>query len=207
MGRTITALSGQLCSMLSRVIVTRDRHDALADAIAAEMATVKIGSAHDPESQMGPLAMARQRSVVEQFVSRGKASGAKLAHGGQRPAHLNKGFFYQPTLFANVDPGSSIAQEEIFGPVLSLISAKNEEEAIQIANQSIYGLHGAVFTRDKERARVIARRIRTGSFAQNGMKLDFALPFGGYKQSGIGREGGANALQSYLETKTILLDS
>jgi aldehyde dehydrogenase (NAD+) len=207
MGRTITALSGQLCSMLSRVVVSSDRHDALVEAIAAEMATVKIGSAHDPQSQMGPLALARQRTVVENFVAGGKASGARLAYGGCRPEAFELGYFFEPTLFADVDADSPIAQQEIFGPVLSLIPARDEEHAIELANRSVYGLHGAVFTGDKERARAVARRVRTGTFAQNGMKLDFALPFGGFKQSGIGREGGAHALEAYVESKTILLEN
>jgi aldehyde dehydrogenase (NAD+) len=207
MGRTITALSGQLCSMLSRVVVTENRHDALAEAIAAEMATVKIGDAHDPNSQMGPLASKRQLETVQSFVDKGKRDGAKLVYGGGRPTHLNRGFFHDPTLFANVSPNAAIAQEEIFGPVLSLIKAKDEEDAVRIANNSIYGLHGSVFTPDKARARAVAKRIRTGSFAQNGMKLDFGLPFGGYKQSGTGREGGSEAMTPYLETKTIILDA
>ncbi len=207
MGRTITALSGQLCSMLSRVIVTKDRHDALAEAIAAEMATVKVGSAHDPESQMGPMALQRQMYSVLEKIDRAKTEGAITAHGGGRPDHLDQGFFLEPTLFANVSADAALAQDEVFGPVLALIPAADEEEAIRIANNSIYGLHGAVFTPDKDRALAIARRIRTGTFAQNGMKLDFSLPFGGYKQSGVGREGGDDAMRPYLETKTIVLDA
>ena len=206
MARTITALSGQLCSMLSRVIVSRHRHDALAEAIAAEMTLVKIGSAHEPDSQMGPLAMQRQLESVERHVDRAKADGTMLAYGGRRPAALVRGFFYEPTLFVDAAPNSVVAQEEVFGPVLTLIPAADEADAIEIANNSVYGLHGAVFTPDKDRALSVARQIRTGSFAQNGMKLDFSLPFGGFKQSGIGREGGADAIAAYLETKTILLD-
>ncbi|MCI0148825.1 aldehyde dehydrogenase [Paraburkholderia sediminicola] len=207
LGRTITALSGQLCSMLSRVVVTRDRHDALAEAIAAEMAKVKVGSAYDPSSEMGPMALERQRLDVEEKIVKAQAEGATLAFGGKRPVHLSKGFFLEPTLFSNVSPDASLAQAEVFGPVLALIPAKNEEDAVRIANNSIYGLHGSVFTRDKDRALAIARRIRTGTFAQNGMRLDFALPFGGYKQSGVGREGGPEAIAEYLETKTIILDA
>lgn len=207
MARTITALSGQLCCMLSRLVVTKDRHDELADAIAAEMAKVKQGNAHDPASEMGPMALERQLHSVEAKVAQGKAEGATLAYGGGRPAHLYKGFFHEPTLFTNVDPSGNLAQQEIFGPVLALIKAEDEEDAIAIANNSIYGLHGAVFTPDKERALAVARRVRTGTFAQNGMKLDFSLPFGGYKSSGIGREGGEDAIREYLEIKTIILDA
>ncbi len=207
MGRTITALSGQLCSMLSRVIVTARRHDALAEAIAAEMATVQIGDAHDPATQMGPLASRRQLDTVQSYIAQGRAGGARLVHGGQRPAHLARGYFIEPTLFADVASDAALAQEEIFGPVLSLIRARDEDDAIRIANQSIYGLHGAVFTPDKGKALTVARRVRTGTFAQNGMRLDFSLPFGGCKQSGIGREGGDDALAPYLETKTVILDA
>jgi aldehyde dehydrogenase (NAD+) len=206
MARTITALSGQLCSMLSRVIVSADRHDRLAEAIAAEMAKVRVGSAYDPATEMGPVASRRQLERIEDYIKKGRAEGARLASGGARPAAINKGFYLEPTLFADVAPEATIAQEEIFGPVLSLIRARNDEDAVRIANQSAYGLHGSVFTPDKERARAIARRVRTGTFAQNGMKLDFALPFGGVKQSGVGREGGKAALEPYLESKTVLLD-
>jgi acyl-CoA reductase-like NAD-dependent aldehyde dehydrogenase len=206
MARTITALSGQLCTMLSRVIVSEGRHDALAEAIAAEMARVKIGNPRDPASEMGPLSSRRQLQTVEAHVRKGVAEGGKLLWGGSRPAHLGRGFYFEPTLFADVAPGAIIAQEEIFGPVVSLIKTRDEDEAIRIANNSRYGLHGSVFTPDADKAMAVARRIRTGSFGHNGMKLDFALPFGGYKQSGIGREGGADALAPYLEIKTILLD-
>jgi acyl-CoA reductase-like NAD-dependent aldehyde dehydrogenase len=119
---------------------------------------------------------------------------------------MNKGFFMEPTLFANVDNQNRIAQEEIFGPVLCLIPAEDEEDAIRIANESNYGLNGSVLTHDVDAAYRIARRVRAGGFGQNGMKLEFGLPFGGFKQSGIGREGGVEGLMAYLESKTILLD-
>ena len=151
------------------------------------------------------LAMARQRDRVEGYIEKGKET-ADLITGGQRPSHLNRGYFIEPTLFANVDNASVIAQEEIFGPVLSLIPCDDEEDAIRIANESNYGLNGSVLTHDHEAAYRIARRMRSGGVAQNGMRADFALPFGGFKQSGIGREGGAEGLAAYLETKTILLD-
>ena len=191
--------------MLSRAIVPRRRHDELADAIAGEMKKVKIGYSDAPDTQLGPLAMARQRDRVEGYIEKGKET-ADLITGGQRPSHLNRGYFIEPTLFANVDNASVIAQEEIFGPVLSLIPCDDEEDAIRIANESNYGLNGSVLTHDHEAAYRIARRMRSGGVAQNGMRADFALPFGGFKQSGIGREGGAEGLAAYLETKTILLD-
>lgn len=202
---TITLMSGQVCAMLSRVIVPRSRHDELADAIAAEMRQVVIGYSDDPATQLGPLAMKRQLERVEIYIEEGKRS-ADLVTGGQRPSHLNRGYFIEPTLFANVGNDSRIAQEEIFGPVLSLIPCADEEDAIRIANDSHYGLNGSVLTHDVDAAYRIARRIRTGGVGQNGLRMDFGLPFGGFKQSGLGREGGPEGLLGYVETKTILLD-
>jgi acyl-CoA reductase-like NAD-dependent aldehyde dehydrogenase len=203
---TITMMSGQICAMLSRAIVPKARHDELADAIAAEMKKVRIGHSDDPDTQLAPVAMQRQLERIEGYIAEGKAT-ADLITGGGRPAHLNRGYFIEPTLFANVKNDSRIAQEEIFGPVLSLIPAEDEEDAIRIANDSNYGLSGSVLTHDAEAAYRIARQMRTGGVGQNGMRMDFGLPFGGFKQSGIGREGGEEGLMAYLETKTILLDA
>ncbi|MBB4641417.1 aldehyde dehydrogenase [Rhizorhapis suberifaciens] len=205
LGNTITIMSGQVCAMLSRAIVPKKRHDELAEAIKAVMRGIRIGNSEDIETQLGPLAMKRQLVRVEEYIAIGKES-ADLVTGGVRPAHPNKGFFMEPTLFANVDNQSRIAQEEIFGPVLCLIPAEDEEDAIRIANESNYGLNGSVLTNDVDAAYRIARRVRTGGFGQNGMKLEFGLPFGGFKQSGIGREGGVEGLAAYLESKSILLD-
>jgi acyl-CoA reductase-like NAD-dependent aldehyde dehydrogenase len=192
--------------MLSRLIVPRKRHDEIAEAIAAEMQKVKIGYSDDPTTQLGPLAMKRQLERVEMYIEEGKKT-ADLVTGGNRPSHLNQGYFIEPTLFANVDNKSRIAQEEIFGPVLSLIPVDDEEEAIAVANDSNFGLSGAVLTHDAQAAFDVARRIRTGGIAQNGLKVDWGLPFGGYKQSGVGREGGIDGLMGYLETKTIYMDA
>ena len=205
MTRTISLLSGQVCAMLSRLIVPRGRQDEIADAIAAEMQKVKIGYSDDPETQLGPLAMKRQLERVEMYIEEGKKT-AELVTGGGRPAHLNRGYFIEPTLFKNVDNKSRIAQEEIFGPVLSIIPVDDEEEAIQVANDSNYGLSGSVLTKDPQAAFDIARQIRTGGIAQNGLKADWNLQFGGFKQSGIGREGGDAGLMAYLESKTMLMD-
>ncbi|MEP7351109.1 MAG: aldehyde dehydrogenase [Sphingorhabdus sp.] len=202
---TITLMSGQVCAMLSRVLVPRTRHDEIADAIAAEMKKVVIGYSDDPATQLGPLAMKRQLERVEMYIEEGKKT-ADLVTGGARPSHLNRGYFIEPTLFANVDNASRIAQEEIFGPVLSLIPFDDEEDAIRIANESHFGLNGSVLTHNADKAYRIARRIRTGGVGQNGLRMDFGLPFGGFKQSGLGREGGIEGLYGYLESKTILLD-
>ena len=206
LGNTITVMSGQVCAMLSRAIVPKARHDELAQAIAKVMQGVKIGDPNDPATQLGPLAMKRQLERVEMYIEEGKKSGATLVTGGGRPAHMNKGYYIEPTLFANVDNSSRIAQEEIFGPVLCLIPAEDEEDAIRIANDSEFGLNGSVLTNDAQAAYDIARKVRTGAVAQNGMKLEFSAPFGGFKKSGIGREGGDEAIWNFLETKTILVD-
>jgi acyl-CoA reductase-like NAD-dependent aldehyde dehydrogenase len=206
LGNTITVMSGQVCAMLSRAIVPKHRHDELAEAIAGVMKGIKIGHSEDPATQLGPLAMKRQLERVEMYIEEGRKSGADLVTGGQRPAHMNKGYYMEPTLFANVDNTSRIAQEEIFGPVLCLIPAEDEEDAIRLANESSYGLNGSVLTTDPQAAYDISRRIRTGVMGQNGMRMEFGMPFGGFKQSGIGREGGEEGLWPYLETKTILLD-
>lgn len=203
---TITLLSGQVCAMLSRLIVPRSRQDEIADAIATEMQKVKIGYSDDPTTQLGPLAMKRQLERVESYIEEGKKT-ADLVTGGNRPSHLNQGYFIEPTLFKNVDNKSRIAQEEIFGPVLSIIPVADEAEAIAVANDSNYGLSGAVLTKDPQAAFDIARQVRTGGIAQNGLKVDWGLPFGGYKQSGVGREGGVDGLRAYLETKTMYLDA
>ncbi|WP_247458571.1 aldehyde dehydrogenase family protein [Bradyrhizobium sp. 2] len=203
---TIVTLSGQICAMLTRAIVPRHRHDAIADAVAAEMKQIRIGHSDDPEAQMGPLATKRQLERVEHYVATGVSEGATLVTGGARPPHLESGFFFEPTLFANVKNNMTIAQEEIFGPVLCLIACEDTDDAIRIANDSIYGLNASVLTHDADAAAAVARRLRVGNVAQNGLRADFSLPWGGFKQSGIGREGGEQGLSGYLETKTMLLD-
>ncbi len=206
LANTITVFSGQVCAMLSRAIVPAKRHDELAQAIADEMKTIRVGYSDAPDTMMGPLAMKRQMERVESYIRKGQEDGADLVQGGGRPSHLNRGYFIEPTLFANVDNRSTIAQEEIFGPVLSLIPCEDLDDAVRIANDSQYGLSGAVLTGDADAAYAVARRVRTGVISQNGMRADFNLPFGGFKMSGIGREGGEEGLMAYLETKTVLLD-
>jgi acyl-CoA reductase-like NAD-dependent aldehyde dehydrogenase len=202
----ITLLSGQVCAMLTRAIVPRRRHDEIADAIAKEMKQIRIGYSGDAQTQMGPLAMQRQLERVEGYVEKGRKEGADLVTGGARPSQLNRGFFFEPTLFANVRNDMTIAREEIFGPVLSLIPCDDVDDAIRVANDSNYGLNGSVLTHDNDMAWKVARRMRTGNVGQNGMRNDFSFPFGGYKQSGVGREGGSQGLMHYLETKTIFID-
>jgi len=207
LARTITVLSGQVCAMLSRAIVPQERHDELAAAIAAEMKLVRIGAPDDPETEMGPVAMKRQLERIEHYVETGIREGATLVTGGQRPAHLNHGYYFEPTLFANVDNAMTIAQEEIFGPVLALIPCRDLDHAIEIANDTSYGLNSAVFTTDPAKVPAIGRRLRAGNVGHNGMKADFTLPFGGFKQSGLGREGGVEGVSPYVETKTMIIES
>jgi acyl-CoA reductase-like NAD-dependent aldehyde dehydrogenase len=200
-------MTGQVCASLTRIVVSRSRHDELVEALSANFANVVIGSPFDASSQMGPLAMRRQRDRVEGMIEAGVAQGATLATGGRRPTHLDRGFFIEPTVFGNVDNSWQIAQEEIFGPVLSVIPAENEQDAIRIANDTIYGLNSAVFSPDLDRAYRVSRQLRSGTVGINQFKLDFRIAFGGFKQSGIGREGGVDGLRGYLEAKTILADS
>lgn len=199
-------MSGQVCAALTRIIVPRSKHDQLVDALAATFSKVKVGDPFDPDTQMGPVATRLQRDRVESYIAKGKEEGGKLVTGGGRPRHLSRGFFIEPTVFGNVSNKSTIAQQEIFGPVLAVIPADSDEQAVELANDSVYGLNGAVFTNDVERAYKVARQLRTGTIGHNAFRLDFSIAFGGFKESGVGREGGVEGLHAYLETKTVLLD-
>jgi acyl-CoA reductase-like NAD-dependent aldehyde dehydrogenase len=206
LARAECALSGQVCSSLTRIIVTKNRHDEFVDALAGAFSKVRVGDPFDEQTQMGPLAVSRQRDRVEGYIAKGVAEGATLAAGGGRPKHLDRGWFVEPTVFGNVDNSSTIAQEEIFGPVLSVIPAADEQDAVRIANDTVYGLNSSVFTTDADRARAVAGRLRAGTVGMNSFRTDFAIAFGGFKQSGIGREGGKEGLAHFLETKTVILD-
>jgi acyl-CoA reductase-like NAD-dependent aldehyde dehydrogenase len=200
-----TTLSGQACSALTRVIVPRHRHDDFVEAFAAALRSMTVGDPFDPATDMGPIAMARQRDRVEHYIAVGKAEGARLVAGGGRPAHLDRGYFLEPTLFDRVDNGMTIAREEIFGPVISVIPYEGEAEAIALANDSEYGLYGSIFSYDDEAVWRIGRRLRTGNVAKNAVIVDRTLPYGGFKQSGLGREGGLEGLRSFQEQKTVYL--
>lgn len=199
-------VSGQVCSALTRIVVSRGRHDEFVEALASAFAAVRVGDPFDVETQMGPLAMQRQRDRVERYIKIGIEEGAKLATGGGRPGHLRRGWFIQPTVFANVDNSSTIAREEIFGPVLSVIPAIDEADSIRIANDTIYGLNASVFTDDVDRARHVAGKLRSGTVGHNAARGDLGVSFGGFKQSGIGREGGIQGLELFLESKFVILD-
>jgi aldehyde dehydrogenase (NAD+) len=200
------ALTGQVCSSLTRIVVSRHRHDDLVAALASVLGAVRIGDPFDPASQMGPIAMRRQLERVEGLIAKGIEEGATLAVGGRRPAHLARGFYIQPTVFGNVDNHSTLAREEIFGPVLSVIPADDESHAVEIANDTVYGLNNSVFTNDADRAYAVARQLRSGTVGHNMFRSDFGIAFGGFKQSGVGREGGTEGLLPFLECKTIILD-
>jgi acyl-CoA reductase-like NAD-dependent aldehyde dehydrogenase len=192
--------AGQGCALTSRLLVPRSHHDEIVGLIADNFAKVRHGDPGDPKTFMGPLINERQRDKVDGMVQRAVAAGATLVTGGKR---LNPGYFYAPTLLTDVDPDSEIAQDEVFGPVLVVIAFDDDDDAVRIANNSIYGLAGAVFSRDQDRALAVARRIRTGSFSINGGNYFSAdSPFGGFKQSGIGREMGVAGLEEFLERKT-----
>jgi aldehyde dehydrogenase (NAD+) len=199
-------LAGQVCSSLTRLVVSRNRHDEFVETLAAIFSQVKVGDPFDDETHMGPLAMERQRDRVEGLIATGVEEGATLVTGGGRPKDLERGYYIEPTVFGNVDNSSTIAREEIFGPVLSVIPADDEKHAVRIANDTIYGLNASVFTGDVDRARQVAGQLRSGTVGHNNWRTDFGMAFGGFKQSGIGREGGREGLLPYLETKTVILE-
>jgi aldehyde dehydrogenase (NAD+) len=194
--------NGQACVALTRVLASRARYDEVRDALAAAVASQAVGDPAVPENAVGPLIAERQRDRVEGYIAAGKAEGAVAVVGGDRPE--GTGWFVAPTLFANVDNTMKIAREEIFGPVLSLIAYDDLEDAIRIANDSDYGLAGAVYTTDVAKGLDVARRVRTGTFAVNTTQgMDFNGPFGGFKTSGIGRELGPEGIHAFCEDKTI----
>jgi aldehyde dehydrogenase (NAD+) len=199
-------LSGQVCASLTRIIVSRSRHAEFVEALGYEFSSMRVGNAFEPDSRMGPLVSSQQRDRVESYIAQGIASGAQLVTGGHRPAHLDRGYFIEPTVFGDVDNSSAIAQEEIFGPVLTVIASADESDAVRIANDTIFGLNAAVFTPDVDRARAIAGQLRSGTVGHNAFRIDGDIAFGGFKQSGIGREGGREGLLPYLETKVVILD-
>ncbi len=197
--------TGQICFSLTRVLVSKKRHDEVVDAYTQAVKSIVIGDPWKAETQMGPLSMKRQLDRVMGYIEKGRQEGATLVTGGGRPKDMNRGYYVEPTIFTNVEPDMTIAKEEIFGPVVSVMPYDDEEDAIRIANESTYGLSGAVFTKDPEKGLALARRIRTGNVTVNGLNLQVTVPFGGYKQSGIGRVGGPEGLEGYQEIKTVYL--
>jgi betaine-aldehyde dehydrogenase len=198
--------NGQVCGAQSRILVSRKRYDEVVEALGAAVGALKVGDPLDIESEIGPLVAARQRDRVVGFLESGVAEGARVVTGGGTPADLDKGWYVEPTVFADVTNDMKIAQEEIFGPVLSVIPFDDEAQAIRIANDSDYGLCGSVWTADAEHGAAVAAQVRTGVVAINSaMILDFNAPFGGFKQSGIGRELGPEGIGPYTEYQSIIL--
>ena len=199
------ANSGQVCNALSRILVPEARKDEFVDALAAELASMTVGDPADPKTQIGPLVAQRQQERVRGYIEAGQQEGARLVTGGaDLPDGLDTGWYVRPTLFSEADNDMRIAREEIFGPVLTVISYGDEDEAIRIANDSDYGLAGAVFTADVERGYGVAARIRCGTFGVNeGYIMDPVAPFGGVKKSGYGRELGTEGIDSYMVSQSI----
>ncbi len=198
--------SGQTCSAWTRMLVPRSRQDEAVEIAKAAAGKLTLGNAPKGEGRLGPLVSARQRERVLGYIRKGVEEGAKLVTGGpDKPEGLDKGFFVRPTIFADVDNKMTIAREEIFGPVLCIIPYDEEEDAISIANDTVYGLAGAVWSKDTERAKRVARRLRTGQVDINGGAFNPLAPFGGYKQSGRGREYGKFGFEEFLEIKSMQL--
>jgi aldehyde dehydrogenase (NAD+) len=197
---------GDVLERFARVLAPRSRYGAVVEAVTALARSLKIGDPLEPDTKIGPLVSARQRRRVESYIAKGKADGSRLTAGGGRPDGLDRGWFVEPTIFADVDPQATIAQEEIFGPVLAVIPYSDEHEAVAIANDSDYGLGGSVWTSDPARGASFARKVRSGTIGVNGYVNDPYAPFGGVKASGMGRELGPEGLQPFQLLKTIYLD-
>jgi aldehyde dehydrogenase (NAD+) len=201
--RSGLGMSGQVCAAQTRLLVPRAKHQEMVEALVAETKRLKLGDPMDPSTDLGPLTTARQRDRVENYLDIGRREGARIVIGGGRPAEFSTGWFIEPTIFVDVDNSMRIAQEEIFGPVLVVIDYQDDDDAVRLANASKYGLTGTVWSSDADRALRIARRMRCGQVHVNGFGTCPGQPFGGYKESGIGRKGGIEGLEAYLETKAI----
>jgi aldehyde dehydrogenase (NAD+) len=198
--------NGQACVAQTRILASRKNYAAVVDALGETVRGMTVGNPDDPTTEIGPLVAERQQERVEKYIALGQEEGARIVVGGNgRPAGIDKGWYVQPTVFADVDNSMRIAQEEIFGPVLAVIPFDDVDDAVRIANDSEFGLAGSVWTGDPAGIGMdVARRVRTGTFGVNQYSMDFVAPFGGFKASGIGREFGKEGLEHYLELKTII---
>ena len=195
--------NSQTCTTQSRILVARARYDEVVDAVAQYCRQMVVGDPLDPATTCGPMVSEEHLARVLGFIDVARGSGARLVTGGGRPVGLDRGWFVEPTVFADVDNGDRLAREEVFGPIMAVIPVDDDEDAVRVANDSNYGLGGSVWSADEERALGIARRVRTGTIGINRYDLDFGAPFGGMKDSGIGRELGPEGLASYLEYKSL----
>jgi aldehyde dehydrogenase (NAD+) len=200
----ITSHAGQGCAITSRLLLPRARYEEGLEALQQTLAAWPYGDPTDPGMMMGPLVREQQRQRVLGYIRKGVEEGGRIVVGGGIPAHLPKGYFVEPTVIADVKQDDTIAQEEIFGPVLAVIPHDGDDDAVAIANNSKYGLSGGVIGASMEHARAIANRVRTGTIAVNGgLYYGADVPFGGYKQSGVGREMGKAGFEEYLEIKAV----
>ncbi|MFJ3762930.1 aldehyde dehydrogenase [Streptomyces sp. NPDC090080] len=195
--------NGQTCFANTRILAPTNRYEELVDLYTTLAREARVGDSLDPSTQIGPLVSSAQRDRVESYIAQGKRSAARLTTGGGRPTTGLDGWFVEPTVFADVSPSDVIAQEEIFGPVLSIISYTDVEHAVRIANDSVYGLAGSVWSSDEQRALDVAKQVRTGTVGINGYVIDVAAPFGGRRDSGLGRELGPEALTDFMNVKSI----
>ncbi|MGY1435540.1 aldehyde dehydrogenase [Streptomyces reniochalinae] len=198
-------INGQACVAQTRILAPRERYDEIAARFRAAAEALTVGDPLDPATEVGPLVAARQRQRSLDYIALGRKEGAEVLAGGGTPEAMPTGWYVEPTLFGNVENSMRIAREEIFGPVICLLAYDGEDEAVRIANDSDYGLSGSVWTADTERGVDVARRVRTGTYSVNTFSLDMLGPFGGYKNSGIGREFGPEGYAEYLEHKMIHL--
>ncbi|MEU5691846.1 aldehyde dehydrogenase [Actinosynnema sp. NPDC020468] len=197
--------TGQICAAQSRLLVSHRRHDEFVDALVDAVGAMRVGDPTDPATEVGPLVSARQRDRVEGYLALGREEGAKTALGGGRVPGRATGWYVEPTVFTGVDNSMRVAREEIFGPVLTVIPFRDEEEAVAIANDSEYGLAGSVWTDDVERGLALSRAVRVGSYGVNCYTSDVTVPFGGFKASGLGREGGPEGVDEYFEFQSVKL--
>ncbi|CAN5543181.1 aldehyde dehydrogenase [soil metagenome] len=209
-GLAFTALmnAGQACVAQTRILASRANYSAVVDALVERVSRMQVGDPMDPATEIGPMVAQRQQERVEKYIALGQEEGARIVLGGNgMPDGLDRGWYVRPTIFADVDNGMRIAQEEIFGPVLSVIAYDDVDDAVRIANDSDYGLAGTVWTGDQDAGLDVARRVRAGTYGVNTYTMDFAAPFGGFKASGLGREFGPEGLGQYTELKSIYLEN
>lgn len=194
--------NGQACTNKTRIIVSRHRVDELVERLAVAVSSLRVGDPADPATEIGPMVSPLQRARVEEYIAAGRADGAKVVVGGGRPDGFDRGLFVEPTVFTEARSEMAIAQEEIFGPVVAVLACDSEDDAVAIANDTVYGLSGAVYSADPERALAVAARLRTGSVEINGSSTGFHAPLGGCKHSGIGREAGLEGFDAFVEPKS-----